>query len=334
MVPSHEWFLYGFVRKEALVSSQIEGTQATLEDVVVYEATQVSARPADAEEVCNYVDALLYARDQLARPEGLPICVRLLCEAHRRLMTGVRGKEKQPGTVRTSQNWIGGSRPGTARFVPPPPESVSGLLSDLEHWIHSHDALPPLIKAGLAHVQFETIHPFLDGNGRLGRLLITLLLIQWQLASQPLLYLSLEFKRRQQEYYQRLDAVRTAGDWEGWTLFFLECVRDSADDGVRSARSLFKLIGRDRNILLHHPATTLRAVQLHELLPQHPVVTLASVMKLLGASQPTAGRAIDALCNCGVLQEITGRKRDRVFSYRSYLNVLAEQIDLPENSEN
>jgi Fic family protein len=246
-------------------------------------------------------------------------------------MKGVRGKEKHPGTVRTSQNWIGGSRPGNARFVPPQPEAVPGLLSELEHWIHSNDPLPPLIKAGLAHVQFETIHPFLDGNGRVGRLLITLLLIQWQLAPQPLLYLSLEFKRRQQEYYQRLDAVRTEGDWEGWTFFFLECVRDSANDGVRTARSLFTIVGKDRSAVLQHPTTSMKAVQLLELLPQHPIVTLASAMRLLGATQPTAGKAIDALCRCGVLHEITGRKRDRVFSYRNYLNVLAEQTDLPEN---
>lgn len=327
MVPSHEWFLYGFVRKEALISSQIEGTQATLEDVVVFEVTRKSERPADTEEVCNCVAALSYACEQLRLPNGLPVCVRLLCEVHRKLMKGVRGKEKQPGTIRTSQNWIGGSRPGNAKFVPAPPDRVPELLADLEKWIHGVDRLPPLVRAGMAHVQFETIHPFLDGNGRVGRLLITLLLIHWKLASQPLLYLSLEFRKRRQEYYERLNAVRTQGDWEGWTSFFLECVRDSADDGVTAARRLFGVVGKDRDTVLRHTAATLSAVQLLDLLPQHPIVTLATAMKLIGASQPTAGKAIDALSQCGVLHEITGRKRDRVYSYKAYLDVLSEQTD-------
>lgn len=195
MVPSTDWFLYGFVRKEAVLTSQIEGTQATLRDVLEFEGTAKSTRPEDVEEVCNYVDALTYARRELARPKGLPLSTRLLCQAHKRLMNGVRGSDKQPGNVRKSQNWIGGTRPGNARFVPPPPEDVPNALAALEQWIHSDDALPPLIKAGLAHVQFETIHPFLDGNGRMGRLLITLLLEHWEIMQPPLLYLSLAFKR-------------------------------------------------------------------------------------------------------------------------------------------
>lgn len=324
MVPSPDWFLYGFVRKEAVVSSQIEGTQATLEDVVVYETTRQSEHPADAEEVCNYVDAMAYARSQLSNPKGLPLCTRLLCALHKRLMKGVRGSEKQPGTVRASQNWIGGTRPGNARFVPPPPEALPKALAALEKWLHGAGPLPPLVKSGLAHVQFETIHPFLDGNGRIGRLLITLLLEHWQLMSAPLLYVSLGFKRHRQEYYERLNAVRTSGDWEGWTAFYLECVRESADDGVATARRLFSLVGDDRRRVTDHKATTVTAVRLFELLPGHPVVTLTSAMKLLNTTQPTAGKALDALRQAGVLREITGKRRDRIYAYQGYIDLLAK----------
>ena len=325
MVPSPDWFLYGFVRKEAVVSSQIEGTQATLEDVVAYEATHQSQRPADVEEVCNYVDALTYARSELAKPKGLPLCTRLLCAVHKRLMQGARGSEKDPGAIRTSQNWIGGTRPGNARFVPPPPETVSDALAALEQWIHSDDPLPPLVRAGLAHVQFETVHPFLDGNGRIGRLLITLLVEHWGLLSSPLLYLSLGFKRHRQEYYRRLDAVRTDGDWEGWTSFFLHCVEESANDGVKTAKRLFRLVGADRRTVSEHKAATVTSVRLFEQIPEHPMITLATAMQLVGATKPTTGKAIDALCPAGILQEITGRKRDRIYAYQAYLDVLSEE---------
>jgi Fic family protein len=328
MVPSPNWFLYGFVGKEAVVSSQTEGTQATLEDVVVYEATHQSQQPADVEQVCNYVDALTYARSELAKPKGLPLCPRLPCSLHKRLMKGVRGSEKQPGTIRTSQNWIGGTRPGNARFVPPPPEAISDALAALETWIHSDDPLPPLVKAGLAHVQFETIHPFLDGNGCVGRLLITLLFEHWGLLSSPLLYLSLGFKRHRQEYYRRLDAVRTSGDWEGWASFFLQCVDESANDGVETAQRLFSVVGADRQKMSQHKSATVTSVRLFELLPEHPMITLATATELVGATKPTAGKAIDSLCQAGILQEITGKKRDRVYAYRAYFDVLAEDTDL------
>lgn len=327
MVPSAHWFLYGFVRKEALVSSQIEGTQATFDDVVAFEATRRADRPADVEEVCNYVDALTYARAQLASPRGLPLCSRLLAQVHARLMRGVRGAEKQPGKIRTSQNWIGGSRPGNARFVPPPPERVAGLLSDLDRWLHADDPLPPLVRAGLAHVQFETIHPFLDGNGRIGRLLIALLVEHWGLMDQPLLYLSLAFKRHRADYYERLAAVRTHGDWEGWLAFFLGCVIEAAEDGVQAATRIFRLLNDDRRRVLDHDMTTIAVLRLFELLPEHPMVTLALATEHLQANKVTAMRAIQALESAKVLHEITGKARDRVYAYRSYLAVLGEDTE-------
>lgn len=329
MVPSTGWFLYGFVRKEALVSSQIEGTQATLEDVLVHEATQQASRPDDVEEVCNYVDALAFARKEIAKPKGLPLCMRLLCATHKRLMKGVRGSEKSPGQIRTTQNWIGGTRPGNAHFVPPPPEAVPDALAALDRWLHQEDPLPPLVRIGLAHVQFETIHPFLDGNGRIGRLLITLLFEHWKLLSLPILYLSLAFKQHRDEYYRRLDLVRHDGDWEGWTQFFLECVRDSAEDGVNAARRLHALLGTDRQTVINHKSTTIPAVRLFDLLPVHPMITLAKTQELLETTKPTATKAIKALCDAGVLHEITGKQRDRIYAYQGYLKVLAEDTELP-----
>jgi Fic family protein len=322
MVPSADWFIYGFVRKEAVVSSQIEGTQATLEDVLNYEATEQAERPDDVQEVCNYVEALTYCRREIARPKGLPLSSRLLCQAHKRLMKGVRGKNKQPGEVRKSQNWIGGTRPGNAVFVPPPPQDVAGLMADLDRWLHGDDPLPPLVKAGLAHVQFETIHPFLDGNGRIGRLLVTLLVEHWGLLDAPILYLSLPLKRHRSLYYEKLAAVRTDGDWEGWTRFFLECVREAADDGVAVAMALFNRINRDRGAVARHDSATVSAIRLFDQLPKHPIVTLPRAIELLETSKPTALKAIAALVDVGVLRETTGKQRDRVYAYHRYLEVL------------
>ena len=322
MVPDTEWFLYGFVRKEAVITSQIEGTQATLPDVVTYEATNHSERPDDVEEVCNYVDALAHARRQLADQNGLPLSVRLLRDAHRILMRGARGSDKLPGEVRRSQNWIGGSRPGSARFVPPPPEDVPDALAALERWWHAESDLPPLVRAGLAHVQFETIHPFLDGNGRIGRLLIALLIEHWRLLDQPLLYLSVAFRRAQPEYYARLAAVRTDGDWEGWTRFFLDCVREAADDGVRVARELHAIVGRDRRRILAHDRSTVAAVQLLERLPSIPVVTVPRAAEMLRLTAPPARKAIELLESLDVLREISGKRRGRAYAYQEYLDAL------------
>ena len=322
MVPSTGWFLYGFVWKEAVITSQIEGTLATLRDVLTFEATDHTDRLDDVREVCNYVDALAHARGQLADPQGLPLSIRLLCDTHRILMSGVRGENKLPGEVRRSQNWIGGSRPGNARFVPPPPDEVPAALGALEQWFHEDSDLPPLIRIGLAHVQFETIHPFLDGNGRIGRLLIALLVEHWGLLGQPLLYLSLAFKRAQQEYYARLADVRSNGDWEGWTRFFLECVREAAADGVRVAQALHALVGHDHSRIITHDRPTVAAIQLLERLPFNPIVTVPKASGLLGLTAPPTRKAIELLESLGVLREITGKQRGRVYAYHEYLQIL------------
>jgi Fic family protein len=331
MVPSLDWFIYAFVRKEAVISSQIEGTQASLVDLLAFEAEEQPAPNADVEEVTNYLDALAYARGQLASKRGLPLSMRLLNEAHERLMRGVRGSNKQPGDVRRSQNWIGGSRPGNAVHVPPPPDKLPRLLSDLEKYIHADDSLPRLVRAGLLHVQFETIHPYLDGNGRIGRLLIALLLEHWGLLKAPLLYLSLFFKRHREEYYRRLNLVRVEGDWEGWTDFFLDGVATISNEAVASARELFNLVGADRTRLLGAESASVSALRLFEQLPRHPIVTVASAMKLIDASKPTATRAIEALAEVGILVETTGRKRDRSFAYRAYMERLriGTELDSP-----
>lgn len=329
MVPSLDWFIYAFVRKEAVLSSQIEGTQATLVDLLTFEA-EADAAPAnaDVEELCNYLDALAFARAQLADPKGLPLSMRLLNETHLRLMRGVRGADKQPGKVRGTQNWIGGTRPGNAAYVPPPPQALSDVLSDFEKYMHRADAMPPLVRAGLLHVQFETIHPYLDGNGRIGRLLVTLLLEQGKLLTRPLLYLSLFFKRHRNEYYRRLDAVRVDGDWEGWLDYFLDGVATIADEGVSSARELFSLVAEDRERALQSAGTSVAAVRLFETLPRQPIVSVAQVMKRLEISKPTAGRAVEALEDVGVLVEITGKKRDRLWAYQQYLNRLRAGTEL------
>ena len=332
MVPSLDWFIYAFVRKEAVISSQIEGTQATLVDLLNYEAVETgedAARPTtDVEEVCNYVAALVFARAQLADPAAPPLSMRLLNGTHERLMRGARGATKLPGEVRRSQNWIGGSRPGNASFVPPPPNLLPEGLSALEHYIHADDALPPLVRAGLLHVQFETLHPYLDGNGRIGRLLISLLREHWQVLTRPLLYLALFFKRHRAEYYRRLAQVRNEGDWEGWLDFFLDGIATIADEAVATARDLFVLVAADRERLLARPETALAAVRLFELLPTNPIVTSSSVMRLLATSRPTANRAIETLVHAGILLETTGKRRDRAFAYDAYLRRLRDGTEI------
>lgn len=322
MVPSLDWFIYAFVRKEAVISSQIEGTQATLIDLLNFEAEHEVEPDADVEEICNHLDALVYARKELAKADGLPLSLRLLNGAHQRLMHGARGATRQPGEVRRSQNWIGGSRPGNAVYVPPPAQALPDLLGDFEKYLHTADNLPPLVRVGLAHVQFESIHPYLDGNGRLGRLLIALLLEHWGLLKAPLLYLSLFFKRHRAEYFRRLTAVRTDGDWEGWTDFFLDAVATIADEAVTSARELFAVVTSDRARVLDQDTTSVSAARLFELLPNHPIITVATAMKLIATSKPTATRAVETLIAAGILVETTGKKRDRSFAYQTYVDQL------------
>lgn len=329
MVPSLDWFVYAFVRKEAVISSQIEGTQASLDDLLASEAeARSTAPPEHVEEICNYLEALNYARGQLHKDKGLPLSIRLLNGAHRRLMSGARGQGKQPGEIRQSQNWIGGTRPGNARFVPPPPHRLTELMGQLETYLNSEDSLPPLVRAGLAHAQFETIHPYLDGNGRLGRLLIALCLEDWGLLSEPLLYLSLFFKRHQLEYYTRLGAIRTDGDWEGWLAYFLEGIAVVADESVTLIRSLFDVLTKDRSRYLHSGGATVVGARLFESLPQHPLVTVKSVVKICDTTKPTAAKAIGSLTAAGILEEVSGRSRDRAWAYRQYLDLLREGTEL------
>lgn len=329
MVPSLDWFIYAFVRKEAVVSSQIEGTEATLDDLFTFESTPEGTKPgADVEEVCNYLEALAWARRELLRRKGLPLSMRLVHGVHQRLMKGVRGETKQPGEVRRSQNWVGGTRPGNAAYVPPPPEEVPRLLGDLERYVHAVDPLPPLVRAGLVHVQFESIHPYLDGNGRVGRLLIALLLEHWKLLGAPLLYLSLHFKRRRPDYYRLLGEVRRSGDWEGWTRFFLEGVGDIGEESAMTARDLCKLVAEDRERVLTARNSSLTAVRLLGLLPRHPMVTIPGVVRMLETTKPTASKSVELLEALGILQETTGRKRDRSYRYARYLARLRAGTEL------
>jgi Fic family protein len=324
MVPSIDWFIYAFLRKEALLSSEIEGTQATLIDVFSFEhAAQVGTSSVeDLEEVANYVGAMNYALGEIRSKRGLPLSVRLLNECHRRLLQGSRGAHKQPGEIRRSQNWIGGTRPGNAAFVPPPPGQVASLLAGLEQYIHKDDSLPPLLRIAAIHVQFETIHPYLDGNGRVGRMLIALLLEHWQLLSSPLLYMSAYLKRHQANYYRHLEGVRTEGDWLGWFKFFLAGAESVAGDAADSARRLHRQVTDDRRKLLAGDGVTVSAIQLFEALPKHPVVSMPLVTRLLNITKPTAGKAIEILQNAKILGEMGERKRDRLYSYEPYVALL------------
>lgn len=324
LVPSVDWLLYSAIRKEALLTSQIEGTQATLTDLFDDEAGQVLANTADVEEVTNYLRAFRLVRDNLRSEAGLPISVRLLCDAHRLLLDGARGAGKQPGELRRSQNWIGGARPGRAAFVPPPPDKVPELLADLERFIHDPaPLLPPLVRVALVHVQFETIHPFLDGNGRIGRLLIAALLEQWGLLPEPLVYLSGYLKQHQAEYYRRLSAVRTDGDWEGWVGFFLDGVETAATDAERGIVAMASLINADRKRLLAAPRVGAVALRLFELLPLMPRFTIEQARQKLDTTFPTATAAVKLLHDLGMLSELTGQKKNRLFSYAAYVELLA-----------
>jgi Fic family protein len=322
LVPSVDWLLYCAIRKEALLTSQIEGTQATLADLFDEEAGFAVSNTDDVEEVTNYLRAFRLVQDNLRAADGLPISVRLLCDAHRLLLDGARGSGKQPGELRRSQNWIGGTRPGNAAFVPPPAERVGDLLADLEHFVHSSDALPPLVKIALVHAQFETIHPFLDGNGRIGRLLIAALIEHWRLLPEPLMYLSGYLKQHQAEYYRRLSAIRTEGDWEGWVSFFLEAVAMAAADAERSIVALASLVAGDRRRLLAAPKAGPASYRLFELLPMMPRFTIEQVRQKLATTFPTANAAVKVLEGLGIVVELTGQKKNRSYSYQPYIELM------------
>lgn len=323
LVPSVDWLLYAAVRKEALLTSQIEGTQATLTDLFDDEAGLAVSNVEDVEEVTNYLRAFRLVQDNLHNPKGLPISVRLLCEAHRLLLDGARGSGKQPGELRRSQNWIGGTRPGNAVFVPPPAERVADLLGDLERFIHkASPGLPPLVRIALIHAQFETIHPFLDGNGRIGRLLIAALLEHWGLLPEPLLYLSGYLKRHQAEYYRRLSDIRSEGDWEGWVAFFLEGVASAASEAERGIVAIASRVAADRRRLLESPKAGPAAYRLFEMLPMMPRFTIERVRQKLNTSFPTASAAVKALADLGIVTEMTGQKKNRCYSYQAYVELL------------
>ncbi|QSV46991.1 Fic family protein [Geobacter benzoatilyticus] len=324
-LPNPDLFLYMYVRKEAVLSSQIEGTQASLDDLLEYEGEiEGKSSPEDINEVSNYVDAMNYGLERL---QELPLSLRLIKEIHARLMAGIRGGHKGPGEFRASQNWIGGTRPGNAVFVPPPANEVLPCLGELEKFLHD-EAIPSLLKAGLAHAQFETIHPFLDGNGRMGRLLIAFILCHDQVLEKPLLYLSLFFKKHRQEYYERLNAVRRDGDWEGWIKYYLQGVYEISKQATDAAKAIMDLIAADRQKVAGLGKAAPTALALLELLYRRPYVTIPYVARELDISSPAAGKAVNNLVTLGILTEVSGKKRDRVFLHEYYLAIIREGTEL------
>jgi Fic family protein len=324
LLPDPDLFLYAYVRREAVLSSQIEGTQSSLSDLLLFELDEAPGVPFDdVVEVSNYVAALEHGMARLRG--GFPLSNRLLREVHEKLLARGRGADRQPGEFRRSQNWIGGTRPGNARFVPPPPQYVEDCMASLERFIHAgDDGLPDLVKASLAHVQFETIHPFLDGNGRVGRLLISLMLFDAGVLGQPLLYLSYYFKQQRPEYYRLLDTVRAEGDWEAWLDFFLEGVAITAGSAVDTAHRLLALFRDDAARVQTLGRAAANALRVFDALRDRPLANLNALTESTGASYPTVARAVEALENLGIVREITGRKRERVFAYTRYLAILNE----------
>lgn len=326
LLPRQELFLYMYVRKEAVLSSQIEGTQSTLSDLLRFETEAQAGQPIDdIREVSNYVDAMMYGLERL---ENLPLSLRLIREMHERLLQSGRGAAKSPGEFRRSQNWIGGTRPGNALFVPPPITELDACLTALERFMHEEGSrLPALIKAGLLHVQFETIHPFLDGNGRIGRLLVTLYLCVNGGLRKPLLYLSLYLKTNRADYYRLLQEVRERGAWEAWLEFFLTGVADTANQAFDAATRIVKLFKEDRERITGSSERAGSALRLHDLFQQSPYLTATQLVQRTGLSAPTVNAALADLQRLEVVEEVTGRRRGRVFGYRRYLAILSEGTD-------
>jgi Fic family protein len=325
-LPHPDLFVYMYVRKEAVLSSQIEGTQSSLQDVLAAEAKILAPnRPHDVDEVVNYVRAMNHG---LARLPELPVSVRLIREIHAELLSGVRGSHLTPGDLRTSQNWIGpaGCTLNDATFVPPPPHQVAAHLGALESFLHADSGLPLLLKVGLAHAQFETIHPFLDGNGRVGRLLITFLLCEQQVLQKPVLYLSYFFKRHREAYYEHLQAVRDAGAWEAWIAFFLRGVVEVSEQATDTVRRILRLREEHRLTITE---TLGRAAgnghRVLEYLYMHPIVSVNEIQGLIGTTYTAANDLVGKLVEKGILREITGQARNRRFSYQSYIQLFHEQ---------
>ena len=324
LFPDPALFLYMYVRKEALLSSQIEGTQSSFSDLLLFESAELPGVPmGDAEEVSCYVSAMNHGLDRLRG--GFPLSLRLIKEIHKTMLSSGRGSTKAPGEFRTSQNWIGGTRPGNATFVPPPPNRVIECMGLLEKFLHNDPVKTPLlIKAALAHVQFETIHPFLDGNGRVGRLLITLLLCAEGALAQPMLYLSLYFKKHRDEYYDLLQRVRIKGAWEDWLDFFLLGVIDTTDQAVRAAQRILELFRGDRARVEALGRAAASALRLHHAFQERAVLSIPGAAKRVGVSQPTITSAMAHLTKLGIVRETTGRKRRKLYVYDAYLKILSE----------
>ena len=329
LLPDTSLFLYMYIRKEAVLSSMIEGTQSSLSDLLLFELDQEPGVPLDdVREVSNYVAALNHGLSRLA--EGFPMSLRLIKEIHGVLLAKGRGSNQTPGEFRRSQNWIGGSRPGNAAFVPPPAEQVLECMSQLELFLHDQpQATPVLLKAALAHVQFETIHPFLDGNGRLGRLLITLLLCEQKVLSEPMLYLSLYFKTHRQYYYELLNNVRMTGDWEAWLDFFAEAVIVTSAQAVEAARQLLDLSNEDRLKISGVGRAAASTLQVHRALMEHPIATAGMLVEKTGITPATVNKALGHLERIGIVRELTAQKRNRLFSYSGYLEILNRGTEPP-----
>ncbi|MDE0173223.1 MAG: Fic family protein [Defluviicoccus sp.] len=324
LLPDIRLFLYTYVRKEAVLSSQIEGTQSSLSDLLLFELDEAPGVPLDdVVEVSNYVAALEHGLRRLR--EDFPLCNRLIREIHEVLLSRGRGRDKAPGEFRRSQNWIGGPRPGVARFVPPPVSSVADCMSDLERFLNaSDDGLPLLLRAGLAHVQFETVHPFLDGNGRVGRLLIALMLHHGGALREPLLYLSLFLKQHRDDYYAFLNEVRHRGDWEAWLAFFLHGVTETAEGAVETAHRLLALFGEDQARIQRMGRAAGSALRVHQALRERPIGAIQALANGAGLSFPAASAGMTVLENLGIARELTGKKRNRLFGYDRYLAILGE----------
>ena len=324
--PDLNLFLYSYVRKEAVLSSQIEGTQSSLSDLLLYENAEIPGVPLDdVQEVSNYVAALNHGLKRLRG--GFPLSLRLIREIHEVLLSKGRGSHAQPGEFRKSQNWIGGSRPGNAAYVPPPPEYVMDCLGDLETFLHEEEnSLPLLIRAGLVHAQFETIHPFLDGNGRVGRLLITFMLTEKKMLHEPVLYLSLFFKKHRQMYYERLNGTRKSEGWREWLDFFLQGVRDTANQAVQTAIEIDRLFRADKEKIDQFGRGAPSALLIYQLAQASPIFSIKHAARESKLSFPTASAAILRLTDAGILQESSGKRRDRLFLYAKYLDVLNRDL--------